>query len=209
MKEKTPQLKLWKGEFGNDYTKRNNLTSVKEEEAEIVFKRILGNLKLNSVLEVGSNIGINLSGIRNALGKDVDLFALEPSEEAFKEIINNSNINLKQGFNCDCFNIPLKDNSIDLVFTNGVLIHINPKDLELAMSEIVRVSKKYVLCSEYFSVNDEEIIYKGKKGYLFKEDFGKHYLKKFPNLKLVSYGFLWGEEFSNFDNLNWWLFEKE
>ncbi|PJE81442.1 methyltransferase type 11 [Candidatus Pacearchaeota archaeon CG10_big_fil_rev_8_21_14_0_10_32_42] len=203
-----PQLIFWKGDFGKQYLKRNSLNSEKINESEKVFKRILGGLQLNSILEVGSNVGINLSGIRRAFGKNMDLYAVEPFEEAYRQLLSNQEINLKEALNCSAFEIPFEDNSIDLVFTNGVLIHINPNKLKDAMSEIVRVSKKYVLCSEYFSQNEEEIIYRGQKGYLFKRDFGKHYLENFPNLKTVSYGFLWQEEFPSFDNLNWWLFEK-
>ena len=43
------------------------------------------------------------------------------------------------------------DSYVDLVFTNGVLFHILPDKLKQIMSKINRVSKKYILCSEYFS----------------------------------------------------------
>ena len=208
MKEKD-LLKLWKGNFGDEYTNRNSINKEKVDNAEKVFRRILKDLKIESILEVGSNIGINLLGIRKALGDIVKLYAVEPNVAAFEKLVKNSDIKLEKGYNCDGFKMPLSDNFIDLVFTNGVLIHIDPKDLKLIMSEIVRISKKYVLCSEYFSHEETTIRYHNHKNALFKRDFGKYYMDCFQILKINSYGFLWQEEFSNFDNLNWWLLEKK
>ncbi len=208
MEKKTEQLGFWEGKSGEDYIRRNLIKKENVEEAEIVFKRIIGDLHLSSILEVGSNIGINLLGIRKSLGDKVKLYAVEPNKIAFEQISTDTEIKLEKSFNCTAFDIPLPDNSVDLVFTNGVLIHIAPKDLKLAMSEIVRVSKKYILCSEYFSHQPVMIKYHNQEDRLFKRDFGKYYLECFPELKIVSYGFLWQEEFRNFDNLNWWLFKK-
>jgi ubiquinone/menaquinone biosynthesis C-methylase UbiE len=123
-------------------------------------------------------------------------------------ISSQNGLKLEKAFNCDAFKIPLADESIDLVFTAGVLIHIHPNDLLKAMSEIVRVSKRYVLCMEYFSHQPEEILYRGQKGLLFKRDFGSFYLDNFPQLKCLNYGFLWKKEFPIFDDMTWWLFEK-
>jgi hypothetical protein len=41
---------------------------------------------------------------------------------------------------------------------------------------------------------------------LFKRDFGTFYLEQWPELQLVDYGFVWKRV--EFDDLNWWLFEK-
>ena len=90
-----------------------------------------------------------------------------------------------------------------------VLIHIAPEDLGKITDEIVRVAKKYVLCSEYFSNNPEEIPYHGQNGLLFKKDFGAFYQDRHPELKCIDYGFHWQRDLEIFDNLNWWLFEKK
>jgi pseudaminic acid biosynthesis-associated methylase len=173
------------------------------------FQRILQNYKFNSILEVGSNIGLNLRFIYHNSGDAVKYYALEPNEKAFRILTSQDlGFKLEQAFNCDAFNVPLPDNSIDLVFTAGVLIHIHPDDLLKAMGEIVRVSKRYVLCIEYFSHKPEEIPYQGRNGLLFKRDFGKMYAENFPNLQWRDYGFLWQVEFPIFDDMNWWIFEK-
>jgi hypothetical protein len=115
---------------------------------------------------------------------------------------------LKGAWNCSGFDIPLDDSSIDLVFTNGVLIHVAPEDLGRITDEIVRVSKNYVLCCEYFSHVPEEVPYHGQNGLLWKRDFGAFYQERFPQLQCISYGFLWERELQIFDDMNWWLFCK-
>ena len=123
MKE-DPQLVFWKGDFGKQYLKRNSLNSEKINESEKVFKRILGGLQLNSILEVGSNVGINLSGIRRAFGKNIDLYAVEPFEEAYRQLLSNQEINLKEALNCSAFEIPFEDNSIDYIEAIDLFEHI-------------------------------------------------------------------------------------
>lgn len=107
----------------------------------------------------------------------------------------------------DGFGLPYPENSIDLVFTSGVLIHIAPDDLAQVTQEIVRVARYYVLAIEYFSHTPESIPYRGMEGYLFKRDFGLHYMEHYPSLSVVDYGFLW-KPIDSGDNTNWWLFAK-
>ena len=206
---KTDQLNFWQGSTGNDYIERNKFEPWKLEPGQRAFKKMLQHLKFKSALEVGSNIGLNLIYLSQLFGEDLDLYAVEPNTAAFHQLISEAQLkNLKKAWNCNAFNLPLEDGSIDLVFTSGVLIHIAPQDLQRATDEIVRVSNKYVLCLEYFSHKPESIDYRGCKGLLFKRDFGAFYQDTYPELKCRDYGFLWQREFAVFDNLTWWLFEK-
>jgi hypothetical protein len=75
------------------------------------------------------------------------------------------------------------------------------------MSEVVRVSKRYVLCNEYFAKSPEEIQYRGHQGLLFKRDFGRYYTEQWPALKPLNTGFFWLGN-SPFDDTTWWLCEK-
>jgi hypothetical protein len=52
------------------------------------------------------------------------------------------------------------------------------------MNEIVRCSRRYVLCGEYFSDQLTEIAYRGQTGALYKRDFGAMYQALFPELQL-------------------------
>lgn len=207
MQKSRVQLREWASQFGNDYVERNNFEEWKIKPGVEAFRRMIGNLELGSILEVGSNIGLNLIFIDTLFAGQVNLHAVEPNQKAYEQLLANK-INLVKAWNCDGFHLPLPDASVDLVFTNGVLIHIAPDDLGRIVDEIVRVSKRYVLCSEYFSHEPEEKPYHGQEGLLFKRDFGSFYLDRHPTLNVVDYGFLWQREFTIFDDLNWWLFEK-
>lgn len=205
---KNRQLEAWTGKFGDEYIARNEFAEWKVPYGIKAFSAILEGLDIQSVLEVGANVGLNLHYIGKVLQGTPRFYAVEPNRKAFKKLVSNSNLNIEQAWNCDAFNLPLPNSSVDIVFTAGVLIHIHPDNLNRAVDEIVRVSQRYILCIEYFSHEPQEIEYRGKKGMLFKRDFGSFYLDRHPNLKCVKCGFLWQREFAIFDNLTWWLFEK-
>lgn len=148
----TNQLDFWQGSTGNNYIERNKFEEWKLKPGKTAFQKIFRKLKFKTVLEVGSNIGLNLMYLTQIYGENLDLYAVEPNTVAYNKLTSEAQLaNLKKAWNCNAFNLPLKDGSIDLVFTKGVLIHISPDDLQRATDEIVRVSNKYVLCIEYFS----------------------------------------------------------
>ena len=95
----------------------------------------------------------------------------------------------------------------DLVFTSGVLIHIPTINLIPSVEEIYRVSKKYIVAIEYFSTRETELEYRGNAGMMWTRDYGSVYMDRFPDLKCVNYGFVWGRD-TGLDSLNWWLLEK-
>jgi hypothetical protein len=65
-----------------------------------------------------------------------------------------------------------------------------------------------VLAIEYFAPEPMAIPYRGRADLLWKRDYGGLWLDSFPDLRLLSYGFLWGRV-TPFDDSNWWLFAKE
>jgi hypothetical protein len=103
-------------------------------------------------------------------------------------------------------NLPYRDGWFDLTFTMGVLIHQPPETLPLVMSEIVRCSRRYVLCGEYFAEEPTEVAYRGQTGALFKRNFGAYYQQLFPELRQLKTGFLSREQ--GWDDVTYCLFEK-
>jgi len=205
----TRQLAAWEGAVGDAYSDQNGFEEWKIPQGERAFDRILSGYDFTSVLEVGSNTGSNLRYMNGVTRGRVKFYALEPNRRAYKILTSqNSGFKLEHAFNCGASEIPAPDNSIDLVFTCSVLNYIHPDNLSRVTDEIVRVSKKYVLCIESFSSMPVEIEYHGRKGLFFKQDYGKFFSERYPNLQCLDYGFLWREEFPIFDNLNWWIFLK-
>ncbi len=197
-------LERWTGEFGNNYALRQQDNI--EARADLFYKIIRNFTRPISdedILDVGAGLGHNLEALHK-LGYPLDqLFCIEPNP-----IVENC-LQAKE-YNVigeSAQDIHAMDSRFNLVFTSGVLIHIPPHDVIKAATEIVRVSKRYVLAIEYFSVEPEAIEYRGNKDMLWKRDFGKMYLDNFPELELVDYGFAW-KPATGLDNVTWWLFKK-
>ena len=203
------QVELWSSEFGAEYAKRNANTITREGQQRLMrdWGRMLDHAVTpapQSVLEVGCNIGRNLVALKNFIS---EIHAVDPNAEAIKVVKNNpdlADVKANVGHGLD---LAYDNQSIDLVFTSGVLIHVSPDDLGKVVDEVYRVSKRYILCVEYFSHQPTEVNYHGKEGYLFKRDFGGFYLNRFPDLRVLDYGFLW-QPLDSSDNSNWWLFAK-
>ncbi len=195
------QAEAWKGEFGNEYTDRN----VVDWHALLpAFQSMVGGLPIKRLLEVGCNRGHNLVALAELLGKGAEVVGVEPNEYALELArTSSSRIAILQGH---AFDLAFKDEYFDLVFTAGVLIHIPLADLPLAMAEIYRVSRRYILAIEYFAEKETVIHYREHDDLLWKRDFLHIYQAQFPDLTLIRNGY-WGRE-DGFDRTHWWLLEK-
>jgi len=98
----------------------------------------------------------------------------------------------------------------DFVFTKGVLIHQNPDMLEKVYELLYNASNRYVFICEYYNIVPVEVNYRGYNSVLFKRDFAGEIMDKYPDLKLVDYGFVYHRDpnFPDNDDLNWFLMEK-
>jgi pseudaminic acid biosynthesis-associated methylase len=191
-------VETWQGEFGTAYTDRNLVDPMARCHA---FSHMLRGLALPRILEIGCNRGHNLAALRS-LYAESDLVGLEPNAHARL-------LALQSGFpviNGSANDLIFRDNSFDLVFTAGVLIHIPAQDLAGVLREITRVASRYVLAIEYFSEQDTEIEYRGNRGLLWKRNFLSHYQKVSPGMQLAASGY-WSKD-EGFDRCHWWLMSK-
>jgi pseudaminic acid biosynthesis-associated methylase len=199
----TKQIEKWSGIFGKEYTDRNalslkDLDSLYERNYGIarteMNSRFIGNLKRSmSVLEVGSNIGNQLLCLQN-MGF-ANLWAVELQKYAI-ELSKSRTQNMSTIQAC-ASNIPFKDDSFDLVFTSGLLIHISPADINIVLDEIFRSCTEYIWGFEYYADSLTEVNYRGESGLLWKTNFPRLYLNRFPSLRLVR-----EERFKYLDNDN-------
>ena len=192
--------RLWAGQFGRDYIARNVDAGVGRET---FWRELLGSIEARTVLEVGCNVGANLRWLAsildtgNVYGVDVNAEALAHLRSALPGV---------NSVRATARHLPFRDAEFDLTFTTGVLIHVAPDVVPLAMGELVRCSRRYVLCGEYFSERLTEVPYREQEGALFKRDFGGLYRALFPELRQLRSGLLGRDE--GWDNVTWWLFEK-
>jgi pseudaminic acid biosynthesis-associated methylase len=187
----TAQEAVWDGDFGRDYTDRNTLDAQSLDDLWLrnygvarstINEEFLSGIPKNaSFLEVGCNAGNQLlllkqMGWSNLSGIELQCYALEIARSRLQDAT------LKQG---SALAPPWPDSAFDVVFTSGVLIHISPSDLGVAMEEIYRVSKEYIWCSEYYAPELTRITYRDRTELLWKMDFARQFEDRFPNLQLT------------------------
>lgn len=191
---------LWSSEFGDAYVERNRAAGNRREP---FWQKVLAEFSAQTVLEVGCNIGANLRWIaalrppQQVYGVDINLKALNELRRTLPDV----NAIWSPGRD-----LPFRDRWFDLVFTMGVLIHQPESALPLVMAEIVRCSRRYVLCGEYFAEQTTEVPYRDQSGALFKRNYGRIYQELFPELSLLHQGFLDRDE--GWDDITYWVFEK-
>lgn len=203
MKYKTEQEKFWAEEFGDEYCKRN--TKIVNSNINF-FSKIFNRVNnVNSVIEFGSNIGMNLMAL-NAINEELKLSAIEINKNAVDQL--NKLDYLTEVFNDSILYINL-NKKYDLTLIKGVLIHINPNYLQNVYERLYENSNKYILVAEYYNPSPVEVNYRGHEGKLFKRDFAGELMDKYPDLKLIDYGFLYHRD-NNFpqDDITWFLMEK-
>ena len=161
---------------------------------------------IRSFLECGCNIGRNVSQL--ALARpDARPSVIEISAPAF-DFVNRQH-DLVHAFNGPILDADLPAASFDLVFTMGVLIHIQPDQLLQTMARMYAWSSRYILMGEYFNRTPVMLEYHGQQDRLFKRDFGRLFADNF-DVEVRDCGFLWDRQYAaaGFDDITWWLFEK-
>lgn len=203
MDYKTQQEAFWAGEFGNEYIARNGEESLPQRTR--LLSRILDRShNIRSVLELGANIGLNLRAMRQLI-PDAEYWAVEINERACDFMRKEPWIHVH--------NTSLLDfqpsRTFDLVLTQGVLIHVNPSELDTVYDLICQSTRKYICINEYYNPTPVEIQYRGHAERLYKRDFAGELLTAHPELELIDYGFAYHRDTKYpGDDLTWFLLEK-
>lgn len=200
------QERFWATTYADGYIRKNS--DFDHQLGVQAWARMLRATQgpIRSYLECGCNIGRNIEQLKRLL-PDAEPSVIEISEPAFRFVI--SKYRIARAFNGAILDSRFEDGAFDLVFTMGVLIHINPDQLLEHMAKMVACSSRYILIGEYFNRTPTTIEYQGEADRLFKRDFGRLFVENF-RVKLLDYGFLWGYLYDSagFDDITWWLFEK-
>jgi spore coat polysaccharide biosynthesis protein SpsF len=195
-----PKPDLWAGEFGDSYTKRHMA-------ADIAPRRALWQMLLprhvESVLEVGANVGLNLEAIGQF--SVAELYATEPNDMAraeLEEILPATHVTADYARK-----LSWPAGHVDAVITSGVLIHVPEAELEASLREIHRVARRWIIAAEYFAPQQEMVPYRGEADALWRRDYGSLYLDMFPDLTLTGCVFAYWR-LTGLDNLTVWVMEK-
>lgn len=159
---------------------------------------------VTNCLELGTNIGLNLAAL-GTLFPQMDMYGVEINRKAAEECGKLDRVTVYNQSILD-FSSELK---YDLVFTCGVLIHINPDELPNVYDKMYDLTSKYIIIAEYYNPVPVELSYRGNAGKLFKRDFAGEIMDRHKDLKLIDYGFVYHRD-NNFpqDDITWFLLEK-
>lgn len=109
-------------------------------------------LRCQSVLEVGCSAGNELK----LLPDSINVCGIDASEAAVSSASRNlPGIEFKAGL---ATSIPYSDAAFDFVFTRNVLNYVRDSDVQKAVDEMFRVSRKYIVNIEAFS-EEESVIF--------------------------------------------------
>lgn len=207
----TQQTKLWKGEFGDDYTKRNEPSELALKQREMFWQSIYRTIYMNcagvpkNVLEVGANQGLNLKAIQNvgvSAGFEVKVSGTEINDSArvaLKEYVQGVKI-------VGAADLCKLENAVDMAFTYGVLIHTHPAHRLAIMRDMYNASSRWLMCAEYFAPETRAIKYRGEEDALWLDDYGSIWVDNFK-LRVVASGFAW-KKTTGLDNITWTVLEK-
>ena len=144
-----------------------------------LINRILSYLPISSVLEVGCDSGVNLYLLASAnpsiklWGIDINKKVIEEGKDIIKEMgINNVFLSCGRADSLESFG----DKSIDVVFTDAVLMYIGPNKIYSVIGEMIRVARKAVVFNEWHISSDEKesLYYYGHWVYNFYSLISKH-----------------------------------
>src|SRR5689334_22482589 len=83
--KKREQEAFWAGDFGNEYVSRNSKPESINWRTAIFSKILTRTRGIETILEIGANIGHNLLAIKNLL-PHCKFFAIEINKEAGKQL---------------------------------------------------------------------------------------------------------------------------
>jgi spore coat polysaccharide biosynthesis protein SpsF len=201
----TEQEIFWEGGFGDSYISRNESNGLLASNLSL-FSKILSRAEpINSVLELGCNIGMNLIALE-ALSPKLSINGVDINAKAIQELSKN-----KEHYNLQQQSIiePINSSNVDFTFTKGVLIHINPKKLNFVYDNLYALSSKYICLIEYYNPSPVSLEYRGHQDRLFKRDFCGEMLEKYKDLQLIDYGFTYrNDHIFPQDDMTWFLLKK-
>ncbi len=191
------QEEFWRGEFGTTYHRRNRGELMIANNMKF-WRRVLGdyvnwpNSWRPKVIEFGAGNGLNLVSL-SRLGIPVgNMTAIEINASACEELRRIDGLAVQE---CSVFERRYDDgygHVYDMVVSSGFLIHVGPEELERAYTELHNACAPggVIVLIEYFAPTETEVSYRGNSAKLWRRNYGKGMLERFPDLGLFSYDFV-------------------
>jgi len=137
-------------QFWNKYADENE-SRYNEEFAKYVRDLASSLPGVQSILEIGCGTGIDLRLFSDSFqlhGIDLNDYALDIAKKQLP------NVNFQKG---NITKLPFDDSSIDFVFTHGLMNYLDDEVLENGITEIFRVSKRWIMHCEKYEKTEKQI----------------------------------------------------
>jgi len=207
MESYNEQENFWIGDFGDGMVERYRTRDFEGEVDSNLyhFSKIINQTNnVDTLIELGCNIGINLHAIKKGF-PDIELTGVDINPKAIS-ILNEANISktiCSSMFDLD------ESQQYDFVLTKAALIHVNPDQLNSIYEIIISLSKKYICICEFYNPQPLEVNYRGHSNVMFQRDYAGDLLDLFSNTKLIDYGFMYHRDPQFPENdISWFLIEK-
>jgi spore coat polysaccharide biosynthesis protein SpsF len=205
MQFNTEQEAFWAGEFGDQYSARNQGEKLLASNLAFFSRALASTHKPESCIEFGANVGMNLRALK-LLFPGQEQHAIEINAHAAEELATFlPPTHVHQTSLLDF----VPNRRWDLVLIKGVLIHIRPDCLPKIYDALHRAATRYLLVCEYYNPTPVSIPYRGHVDRLFKRDFCGEILDRHQDLRLIDYGFAYhrDHDFPQ-DDITWFLMER-
>lgn len=199
------QEQFWSGAFGDEYIERNRSEQLVAGNISLFAEALRDSGHVSSVLELGANIGMSLRALRmlypNALMRGVE--TNHQAADILRDELGHENTieaSLLDGMHFG---------TADLVLAKGILIHLPPDRLSEIYDLLFNSTNRLILICEYYNPTPMSLPYRGHENKLFKRDFAGEMLLRFPDLRLLKYGFRYrNDPVFPLDDITWFLLEK-
>ena len=138
--------------------------STNHPHRQLILEEVVKLYPLDTILEIGCNTGANLIRIHEILSM-VKLSGLDVSARCIKKAREFlPNVLFKTG---DYHKLPFPDEYVDLVLADAVLMYSSPDQIDQAMKEISRVTKKYVVIVDRWSKSESGV----RNGHVWRRNY--------------------------------------
>ncbi len=171
---------------------------------EIFFQNLvvseLKKLKFSSIFEAGCGFGWNIKRFQKEFPKafvgGLD-FSHTQLVNGKTKYIKNDKILLTEG---DATRMPFMDNAWDVSFSLGVFMNINEKKIGLAIDEMIRVCRKYIIHLEYDENHAEDGLRERRafKTNIVSHDYRKLYEERGLKIRTFLTADAFGDDYRNF-----------
>jgi len=153
------------------------------------INQLVERYEFSSILDVGCAQGKVVEAYRK---KGKDAYGIDVAQGAVTDC-------KRKGLNCkvsSVLDIPYLDNRFDAVVTTDVLEHLKEEDVDKAISEIIRVTKKYIFVKVAKTIEKEtKWLQKVKEKYSQYQDIENLHLTVYSNRRT------WIEKFDSHSNV--------